>query len=142
MEEGLKKSFSDDSNVTDQKIDLYWELARHPGNREATGKRFAWYRDGRSSLGITLPTLILWGEDDQLIPVETGALMHKKLKGSQFVTFAGVGHLPMEEISAITATAVRGFLQELDVAVRDGVEKNDTEAMSGPSEGSNQLQMR
>ncbi|WP_417449684.1 alpha/beta fold hydrolase [Kordiimonas sp.] len=117
VEEGLKKSFTDDTNVTDRKIDLYWELARHPGNRKATGKRFAWYREGHSSLdigSITLPSLILWGEGDQLIPVETGIVMREKLVNSELVVYPDVGHLPMEEIPAISATTVRNFLAKLD----------------------------
>ncbi|WP_262689512.1 alpha/beta fold hydrolase [Kordiimonas aestuarii] len=128
VEEGLKKCFSDDTNVTERKIDLYWELARHPGNREATGKRFAWYREGRSSLlidTITLPALILWGEDDRLIPVETGTLMHEKLVNSELITYPDVGHLPMEEISAISATAVRSFLAGLDAVQIDASEPGE-----------------
>ncbi|WP_417460971.1 alpha/beta fold hydrolase [Kordiimonas sp.] len=115
VEEGLKKCFFDNSNVTEAKITLYWELARHPGNRGATGKRFAWYRDGRSSLDITpikLPTLILWGEEDSLIPVETGTQMHQMIEGSELITYPEVGHLPMEEIPAISANAVRTFLNQ------------------------------
>lgn len=120
VEEGLKKCFSDNSNVTEAKITQYWELARHPGNREATGKRFAWYRDGRSSLDITpikLPTLILWGEDDSLIPVETGTTMHEMIEGSELIIYPDVGHLPMEEIPAISANAVRAFLNQFNAPV-------------------------
>ncbi len=133
VEEGLKKCFSDDAFVTEQMVDMYWELARHPGNREATGKRFAWYREGRWPLEIeqiTLPTLILWGEDDQLIPVETGQVMHERLKNSDLVVYSGVGHLPQEENAAISATAVHNFITGL------------APAPSGTGEDADEFQMR
>ncbi|WP_020399276.1 alpha/beta fold hydrolase [Kordiimonas gwangyangensis] len=119
--EGLRKCFSNDAFVTEQMIDLYWELARHPGNREATGKRFAWYREGRWPIEIEkikLPTLIMWGEDDQLIPVEVGDEMHKRIANSELVIYPGVGHLPHEENAAISATAVDNFVAGL-TAVSD-----------------------
>lgn len=115
-EEGLRTSVVDDSLIDDTMIDLYWELALHPGNRRATGLRFAWYRDGMTDLPVSkikLPTLILWGEEDSLIPVEVGHMLEEGIEGSRLVTYPNIGHLPMEEIPAITATAVRNFLQAM-----------------------------
>jgi len=133
VEEGLKKCFSNDAFVTDQMVEMYWELARHPGNREATGKRFAWYRDNRWPLEIEqimLPSLIIWGEDDQLIPVETGEAMHARMEDSTLVVYPGVGHLPQEENAAISATTVANFIAGLDVEP------------SGPGENADELQVR
>lgn len=113
VEEGLKTSIVDHSLINDAMIDRYWELARRPGNRKATGLRFAWYREGRDDLPaneITLPTLILWGEFDSLIPLEVGQLIHKQIAGSEMVVYPNIGHIPMEEIPAITASAVRNFI--------------------------------
>lgn len=114
--EGLKTSISDHTLIDDAMVDRYWELVRHPGNRAATGKRFAWYRDGRANLQvteITAPTLIIWGEDDSLIPVEVGHLLKDRIKGARLVTYPNIGHIPMEEIPAISANAVKGFLAGL-----------------------------
>jgi pimeloyl-ACP methyl ester carboxylesterase len=116
VREGLEKSVGDTGMITDAMIDRYWELGRHPGNRRATGKRFAWYRDKRASLpveDITLPTLILWGEEDRLVPLEGGVLVRERIKGSVTNSYPNVGHIPMEEIPAITATAVRSFIAGL-----------------------------
>ncbi|WP_262695449.1 alpha/beta fold hydrolase [Kordiimonas aquimaris] len=112
--EGLKKSVSVKEIITEDMVDRYWELVRHPGNRHATGLRFAWYRNNAShSLAvenITQPTLILWGEDDSLIPVESGIKMDRLIPNSKLLTFKNVGHLPMEEAPEETANAVRAFL--------------------------------
>lgn len=119
VREGLEKSISDHSLINEAMIDRYWELARHPGNRRATGKRFAWYREGRADLPvelITLPTLILWGAEDSLIPVETGELLAQKIRGADLVVYPNVGHIPMEEIPAISAATVRSFINKSDLA--------------------------
>lgn len=112
--EGLQSSVSVKSVITDEMIDQYWELARHPGNRRATGKRFAWYREngGRNLdvTGIALPSLIIWGDEDRLIPVSTAYFLNERLPNSQLRIFSGVGHLPMEEVPADTASAVSSFL--------------------------------
>lgn len=113
VRDGLIKSVTNQAVVTEEAIDLYWELARHPGNRRATGKRFVWYREGRTALPvdqINLPTLILWGEDDKLIPVDVAHEMHKRIKGSQLRIFRNMGHIPMEEYPAETAAAAKVFL--------------------------------
>lgn len=112
--EGLQTSVSVKSIVTEEMIDQYWELARHPGNRRATGKRFAWYRkNGSRNLdvtGIALPSLIIWGAEDKLIPVSAADILNDRLPNSELKVFEGVGHLPMEELPFETAAEVRTFL--------------------------------
>ncbi len=112
--DGLMKSVSRTEIVTEDMIDRYWELVRHPGNRSATAKRFSSYREmGGLDLPvdrITAPTLIIWGQEDTLIPVETADVLTAKIPNAQLRIFEGVGHLPMEEIAAETASEVRNFL--------------------------------
>ena len=112
--EGLETSVSVKSIVTEEMIDQYWELARHPGNRRATGKRFAWYRqNGSRDLNVTtisLPSLIIWGDEDKLIPVSAAHILDERLQNSELRIFQGVGHLPMEEVANETAAAVSEFL--------------------------------
>lgn len=112
--EGLAKSVSVKNIVTEEAIDRYWELVRHPGNRRATGLRFAWYRsEGSRDLpveNINQPALVLWGDEDNLIPVESGHELDKRLPNSTLKIFNGVGHLPMEERPIETAGAVAAFL--------------------------------
>lgn len=115
--EGLSKSVSVKSIVTEEAVDRYWELVRHPGNRRATGLRFAWYRkEGSRDLpveNISQPALVLWGDEDNLIPVEAGRALHARLPNSSLTVFKGVGHLPMEEVPIETATAVASFVTNL-----------------------------
>lgn len=112
--EGLRKSVSVTSIITEDMIDRYWELVRHPGNRRATGLRFAWYRArGSRNLqvnDIETPTLVIWGDEDKLIPLEAGVALNERLPNSQIMIFERVGHLPMEEVAQESAAAVRSFL--------------------------------
>jgi pimeloyl-ACP methyl ester carboxylesterase len=48
----------------------------------------------RLSLAALLPTLIVWGERDSIIPVEHGAAAHEAMPGSRFEVFPGAGHMP------------------------------------------------
>lgn len=115
--EGLTKSVSNTSIITEEMIDRYWHLVRHPGNRRATGLRFAWYRTAGSRdlpvEDIALPALILWGDEDRLIPLESGQAMHSRMPMSKFIVYEGYGHLPMEEAVSETVTDVKAFLAEL-----------------------------
>jgi pimeloyl-ACP methyl ester carboxylesterase len=52
-----------------------------------------------------LPTLLIWGEQDRLIPVSHGRDAHEALPGSMLVTLPGVGHFPhVEAPLAVTDT--------------------------------------
>jgi pimeloyl-ACP methyl ester carboxylesterase len=48
----------------------------------------------RLSLAALLPSLIVWGERDSIIPVEHGLAAHEAMPGSRFETFPGAGHMP------------------------------------------------
>lgn len=48
----------------------------------------------RLYLTAELPTLIVWGEQDPLIPVRHGVLAHERIAGSRLEVFPGAGHFP------------------------------------------------
>ncbi len=47
--------------------------------------------------GITNPSLIVWGEQDTWVPISAGERMRELLPNVEWITYANVGHLPMEE---------------------------------------------
>jgi pimeloyl-ACP methyl ester carboxylesterase len=51
----------------------------------------------RLALAAELPSLIVWGENDSIIPVAHGAAAHEAMPGSRFVVFEGAGHMPQED---------------------------------------------
>ncbi|HEX9413078.1 MAG TPA: alpha/beta hydrolase [Ktedonobacterales bacterium] len=58
---------------------------------------------------VTCPTLIIWGENDRLIPAVYGETLHRLISGSQLVQLAGTGHMPMFELPAQWCQAVADF---------------------------------
>jgi len=57
-----------------------------------------------------LPTLLLWGKQDQVVPLSVGEHYHKQIAGSKLVTFDKCGHMPEIEKSADFIKEVESFL--------------------------------
>jgi len=114
-EGGLKQAFADDALVTDAMVDRYALLNRMAGTRQATLKRFQTAPDNvleaRAS-EIAIPTLILWGDQDMLIPVDAAEMWKSKVKGAELIVYPGIGHVPMEETPETSAKDVAAFLSE------------------------------
>lgn len=109
----LKKAFADDALVTDAMVDRYAFLNRMAGTRQATLARFQLPPDTvlQERAGeIAIPTLILWGAEDSLIPADAAEIWKSKVKGAELIVYPGIGHLPMEEAPEKSAEAVATFL--------------------------------
>jgi pimeloyl-ACP methyl ester carboxylesterase len=59
---------------------------------EPSGQRVSAH--DRLDLAGLLPSLIVWGEKDSIIPVKHGAAAHEAMPGSRFEVFPDAGHLP------------------------------------------------
>jgi pimeloyl-ACP methyl ester carboxylesterase len=115
VEKSLRQSVSRDEIIDPAMIDRYWELLLYPGNREATGRRFATPRipaDPAKLATLRVPTLIIWGEEDALIPVSAGTWLAKSIPGSRLIIYPGIGHIPMEEDPDRSAADVDAFLTD------------------------------
>lgn len=44
-----------------------------------------------------MPILIIWGEEDTWVPIAMGEAMISRFSNTEMVTYANVGHVPMEE---------------------------------------------
>jgi len=113
IESSVKNTYGDPSLVTGELVDRYFELTLREGNRQALAERFAagrWAADTARIRQLTLPTLILWGGRDRLIPPEYATRFHRDIGGSRLVMFPGLGHVPQEEDPEATVAAVRDFL--------------------------------
>jgi pimeloyl-ACP methyl ester carboxylesterase len=61
---------------------------------------------------ITAPTLVVWGEQDAWLPVETSERIAALIPGAQRVVVPGAGHFSMEDEPERVAAIVDGFLAE------------------------------
>jgi pimeloyl-ACP methyl ester carboxylesterase len=121
FESSIRTSMSVQSKIDDALIDRYWELNRYPGNREATMKRFAlphnnWAASKERLAAIKVPVLVMWGAEDNLIPVSSARWFAGAIPGSKLVIYPGVGHIPMEEVPDKSAADVRAWLAEMPAA--------------------------
>ena len=58
---------------------------------------------------ITAPTLLLWGEQDAMIPLANAPDDLRLMPKARLVALPGVGHLPHEEGAASLAAGVAGL---------------------------------
>jgi pimeloyl-ACP methyl ester carboxylesterase len=61
--------------------------------------------------GIHQRTLVIWGADDDLIPVATGRQMAQEIPGADFVVFDACGHLAPARCSRAVSEKTLEFLQ-------------------------------
>lgn len=69
------------------------------------------YRDVLST--ISVPTLLLYGENDRRSPLNVATAMHEQIPGSTLVVMPDVGHLSNVEAPERFNTEVRRFLHSL-----------------------------
>jgi 3-oxoadipate enol-lactonase len=71
---------------------------------------YAFYRAGCAVEGITVPTLVVHGSEDLIVPVENGRMLAERIPRAEYVELAGRGHnLPLEEPDTLTRL-VQDFL--------------------------------
>jgi pimeloyl-ACP methyl ester carboxylesterase len=111
--EGLNDAIVRKAIINDAMIDRYWDFARMEGTREATLERFNEPADNyiaEHAGRITMPTLILWGEEDHLVPVEAAHSYARAIRGAKLIVYPATGHLPQEEVADKSAADARSFL--------------------------------
>jgi pimeloyl-ACP methyl ester carboxylesterase len=64
----------------------------------------------RLYLAAAIPTMIVWGERDAIIPVAHGRAAHDAIAGSRLEVMEGVGHFPHVEQPDRFVTLLRSFL--------------------------------
>ena len=113
VEKSLKNVYGDPSKVTPELVDRYFDLTTRSGNRRALAERFRQTQPGPLAARVPelrLPTLILWGGRDRLIPPKFGERFHREIDGSTLIRFEDLGHVPQEEDPARTVAALKEFL--------------------------------
>nr|WP_246448149.1 alpha/beta hydrolase [Roseateles oligotrophus] len=116
VERSLHSVYGEPSRVSPELVDRYFELTLRSGNRPALRQRFAQMQPGAhidQLRQLRLPTLILWGEKDRLIPPSVAQDFARDISGSRLVMLAGLGHVPQEEDPAASLAPVLDFLHTL-----------------------------
>ncbi|MEO1323790.1 MAG: alpha/beta hydrolase [Pseudomonadota bacterium] len=119
---GLESSYSDQTFVTDALVERYVALSRAPGHRATllaimSGERVMATSETVSNINV--PTLLMWGREDNLVPVSGAQKFGDAIEGSQVIIYDGVGHLPQEENAAQSIEDVRAFMLEVEFNALD-----------------------
>jgi len=113
IESSVRHAYGDPSKVTPELIDRYYEITLREGNRRALGECFRQVPAegiGEKIPKLKLPTLVLWGGRDRLIPPSQAEQFHRDIAGSTVVVFEDLGHVPQEEDPLRTVVPVKAFL--------------------------------
>ncbi len=110
----VENIYADKSKVTDALVKRYFDLTLRTGNRQALVDRLTAVYD-TSQLPqirhIQQRTLLLWGEEDELIPLSNATRFHADLPNDTLVIIPHVGHVPMEESPKESLAALLAFLK-------------------------------
>jgi pimeloyl-ACP methyl ester carboxylesterase len=111
----LAPAYADPQTLSERLTDRYFELMRAPGARPALLARMQQtvLSDPRPQLQrIRAPTLLIWGEQDAMIPFTNAADYLAALPHARLAALPGIGHLPQEEQPARGLAALQAFLRE------------------------------
>lgn len=116
IRQGLAAQVGDKALITDELVDRWALYQRYPGHRPilmsvapgaqapVTAERLA---------GLHLPTLVLHGEIDPILPLEHSRRFAAAIAGAELIVYPGIGHLPQREIPARSAADVAAFVARL-----------------------------
>ena len=113
----IENVYFDKSKVSDSLVNRYFDLTLRKGNRKAIVDRLkvsTTLTNGTKTHDnikkIKQPTLIIWGSDDQLIPVENGYKFKNDITNSKLIVMQQTGHVPMEEKPLISLNFAIDFI--------------------------------
>ena len=62
---------------------------------------------------VAVPTLVMWGEEDALIPYEAAAWYMEHLPNATLASYPGIGHIPMEEAAEESVADLQVWLEKV-----------------------------
>ena len=112
VQASVRNVYGDPSKVSPELVDRYYDMALRAGNRRALAYRVDEARVDESARirTLVLPTLILWGGRDRLIPLSSGQRFASDIAGSRLVVWNELGHLPHQEDPQGTVAVLMRFL--------------------------------
>ncbi len=106
-------AYADPKKLSDATLTRYRDMMLAPGDREAILQRTqqVFLEPPEPKLAkISAPTLILWGEQDRMIPFSNSSDYLRDIPHAKRVALPGLGHVPFEEEPAVSLPPVLAFL--------------------------------
>jgi pimeloyl-ACP methyl ester carboxylesterase len=112
----MRLAYFDDEAVPEEAVERYAAVLNKPGARQAL------VRTARQIIPSDLdrltaryseigsPTLILWGQQDAIVPLDVGRRLQDAIPNSQLVILPDTGHIPQEERPRATLAEIEAFV--------------------------------
>ncbi len=115
----MKSLYFDDSKINPEDVEAYAAPLSLPGAKYAlqqTARQII--PDNIDELiamypRLNVPTLIIWGQEDKIIPLENGVRLHQAIRNSRLVVIERCGHDPPDERPKELMEVIREFLTDL-----------------------------
>ncbi len=108
----VQEAYAPSQKVPGETIYRYYDLMLRAGNRDTFIAMCNRETEDISAhiSALRVPTLILWGSRDTVIPVQHAELFHRDIPGSRLIMYDGVGHIPHEVLPEKVTADIRAFL--------------------------------
>lgn len=113
----LGRAFSSEVLVDEVDVDIYWDRLARSGGREAAHAMLMQLMnpDAMAAMvprmrAIVAPTLVVWGDRDQIVPRSHADRVAEAIPGAQLRWIEGCGHTPAEERPEALAALIREHL--------------------------------
>jgi pimeloyl-ACP methyl ester carboxylesterase len=113
----LKKCYYDKDKITEEQIDTYAYYGSLPGAAEAISETAKQIIPANIDSiteqykKIRVPVLLIWGVEDEVVPLRVALNFMRDLPNAQLVPLSGCGHIPPEEEPEATRQAIMDFLK-------------------------------
>ena len=111
---GMENGYADATKIDPEVVKLNNKFTNREGNIKhmlslALASQFP---DQNLISRVKCPTLIIWGKQDRIIPLESAELFHKDIENSRVLVYDPCGHMPMMEVPEKTKEDVERFFKE------------------------------
>lgn len=113
---GLKSAYVEPSLVTPELVARYVDMSRAPGHKDVLLTMQSAPRapvTPADFAALKMPTLVMVGTQDKVIPAQAGRDLAKAIPGAKLVEYPTGGHVPMEQLPDASAADLKAFLTAL-----------------------------
>jgi pimeloyl-ACP methyl ester carboxylesterase len=118
INKNMQEVYADDTKITDDLVSRYHKMALREGNRQAfiDRARMDFKLGSKANIdklkSIRNSTLLIWGAQDNWIPLDNGKRMDSVMQNSKLVVLEYSGHVPMEENPEESLAIFKQFLND------------------------------
>ena len=118
INKNMQEVYADDTKITDDLVSRYHKMALREGNRQAfiDRARMDFKLGSKANIdklkSIQNSTLLIWGAQDNWIPLDNGKRMDSVMHNSKLVVLENSGHVPMEENPEESLAIFKQFIND------------------------------